>query len=219
MRRFIVLTLLSTVVAAGCATGSGSPSAAGNAAKAPGRDRPVEAQGAATGSRAGTLPPATPPRPQPPASSPTVSAGELQALRLTRPAPLRQQPASGAPRFGALKVDDLVLRLDARGPWYRVWVPAVALSGWIERGTAVPVRGPVPASMSPVPVVELSTVTVRRPGVRLRSAPSVKSAALRTLAQGEALRLVAEEGSWVKVYDPAANVTGYVAGRLVERAR
>jgi hypothetical protein len=209
--RLLIVTVVSSLLLAGCAIWS-KPST-------PAAAKPDRRGKAAVG----TLrpPPATPPTPRTLSGPETVGAAELRVLHLTRATALRQQPAAGAERFGALKAGDVVLKLDARGPWYRVWVPGVALSGWIEKGTAAAGPGDSSAALSPVPVTELSMVTVSRTGARLRSAPSARGRVLRALARGEALRLLSEQGSWLKVYDPGAKAAGYgyIASQLVERPR
>jgi hypothetical protein len=190
MRRLAILA----VAAAGCAGAPfGGPRGAAGAASAP--PRPREAAGPAT-----------------------VGGAELRALQITRETALRQEPASRAPEFGALDVGDLVLRLDARGPWFRVWVPGVGMSGWIEKRSAGP-GAPPSAAATPVPVSELAIVTVAKKGVRLRSAPTTKARALRALKRGEPLRLLREEGRWLRVFDPVSKATGYVSTQLVGRAR
>ncbi len=207
--RLLIITLVSSLLLAGCTTWS-KPSP-------PIAARPQQRGRAA----AGTLPPppATPPTPRTASAPETIGAVELRALHLTRATALRQQPAARAEQFGALKAGDVVLKLDARGPWYRVWVPSVALSGWVERKSAALAPDGSSTALAPVPVAELSMVTVSRTGARLRSAPSARGRVVRALAKGEALRLLVGEGTWLKVYDPEARATGFIASKLVARPR
>lgn len=159
------------------------------------------------------------PRPGAVSAPEAVGAAELGALTITRPTGLRQEPTGGARPFGALKQGEIVLHLDARGPWYRVWVPAVALSGWIEKGTAAQAKvAPSPAA-PPVPVNELVLVTAAKTGARLRQGPSTKAATIRSLERGEPLRLLRRQGAWARVWDPATKGTAYISVRLVERPR
>ncbi len=159
------------------------------------------------------------PRPRATTAPETVGAKEFGALTITRATALREEPAGGARPFGALEQGEIVLRLDARGPWYRVWVPAVAMAGWIEKGSATRAKvEPAPAA-TPVPVEELALVTAAKTGARLRSAPTTKAGVIRSLEKGEPLRLLREEGTWAKVWDPATRGPGYVSIQLVERPR
>lgn len=194
--RLRAVALIAVLTAAGCATWRPWPGAPGQAAG-----------------------PSPAPRPKATTGTDAVGAGEFGALKVTRGTALRQEPAASARKFGALKAGDVVLQLEARGPWYRVWVPAVALSGWIERGTAAAAGKADVTVASPVPVAELATLTVAKGGVRLRSAPSAKADVIRQLEKGEPLRLLREQGPWVRVFDPATNGPGYVSVQLVERAR
>lgn len=207
--RSLLVTVVSSLLLAGCALRSASSA------------QPAQQPAQPARAAAGVLPPppATPPTPKAPSEPEAVGAAEFRALRVARATALRQQPASRAERFGALNAGDVVLKLDGRGPWYRVWVPGVSLSGWIERGAVAAGATQPSGALSPVPVAELSMVTVARPGARLRSAASARGPVVRTLAKGEALRLVREEGSWLKVYDPEAKAAGYVASQLVRRRR
>lgn len=190
-----LLALLALVALSGCAAMGASPGGAG---------------GAADGG---------PTAPQPRASSApdTVGAAEFGALTITRATGLRQEPTPRAQAFGALKRGEVVLHLDARGPWYRVWVPSVAMAGWIEKGTASRAKAAPAPSATPVPVGELSLVTAAKTGTRLRSGPSTKTAIIRSLERGEPLRLLRAQGAWAKVWDPATKGPGYVFMRLIER--
>jgi hypothetical protein len=194
--RLRAIALIAILGAAGCASWRLGPGAPGEAAG---------------------LSPA--PRPKATTGADEVGAAEFGALKVTRGTALRQEPATSARKFGALKAGDVVLRLEARGPWYRVWVPAVALSGWIERGTAAAAGKVDVTAASPVPVAELATVTVAKGGVRLRSAPSARADVIRQLEKGEPLRLLREQGTWVRVFDPATKGSGYISVQLIERAR
>jgi hypothetical protein len=159
-----------------------------------------------------------PPRPRAAAAPETVGASELGALTVTRATALRAEPSARAERFGALKPGETVLRLDARGAWYRVWVPGVALAGWIEKGSAGAAPS-APAGPEGIPVAELPVVTVAKGGVRLRKGPSARAEAVRTLEKGEPLRLLRDGGAWSKVYDPATQAPAYISAPLIERPR
>lgn len=157
--------------------------------------------------------------PAPPRAPDTVGAAELGALTVTRATGLRQEPMPRARPFGALKQGEIVLHLDARGPWYRVWVPSVAMAGWIEKRAAARAKVAPAPSVAPVPVGELALVTAARSGARLRSGPSTNTSIVRVLERGEPLRLLRTEGAWSRVWDPVTKGPAYIATRLIERPR
>jgi SH3-like domain-containing protein len=93
-----------------------------------------------------------------------------------------------------------LLVIEKEGKWYKVR-DCFGTQGWVAE-----------TDMSTTP-----TVMVRKARVVLRSGPSTRSAAIKTLYNGSILKVLKSTKSWlqVEIVDPPEGTTGWVNKRLV----
>jgi len=153
-----------------------------------------------------------------PVSADGVAARELPTLLIAKSNVIpKVGPDAKAKSAGALRMGDMVARLEVQGNWVRVWIPEGGQVAWVNREAVQPdtqennVSGTVPFSA-------LLPFRVAAAQANLREAPDPKANLIAQLKQGTELRFLDVRGGWLKVADPEGMRMGWVAQNAVGRS-
>ena len=172
---------------------------------------PGSQQAARPGDKQSTSPPAEPPAP-PTASvqQPEAPAQPSAPVQQTEPPARSASPATEPPAAPPAPSSSA-----SSGPPPANQTPAAQAQAPSDRAPAESAAQPTPPpTMSEQPTSLPSDITfVQKPGVNIRSEPSVKGRKVGTAAKGQQFKVIGREGNWVHVKDDA--ITGWIGGRLL----
>ena len=183
-------------------------------------------------------PTATPrPSPEPDAPVQDIAYARVTLSSASSRLNLRAAPSTSSAILTKLDDGDIVRVLAANGSWVRV--EAGERTGYVQSRYLAPIDGPAqtatptptaaptpkptatpapsPVPDAPVQDIAYARVTLSSASSRLnlRAAPSTSSAILTKLDDGDIVRVLAANGSWVRV--EAGGRTGYVQSRYLAR--
>jgi len=130
--------------------------------------------------------------------------------------PVFLEPKRSASTFGPLTRGEVIKWLDARDGWVRVWIPRLRISGWLPQSGVEEIQDGEP-NLPPIPVKELTTMTVLWEKIHVREGPSTKSAVILIAGKDEAFFFLGEKEGWCQVWVPGKNRRGWIFGQGVVR--
>ena len=130
--------------------------------------------------------------------------------------PVFLEPKRSASTFGPLTRGEALKWLDARDGWVRVWIPRLRISGWLSQSDVEEIQDGEP-NLPPIPVEELTTMTVLWEKIHVREGPSTKSAVILIAGKDETFFLLGEQEGWCQVWVPGKNRRGWIFGQGLVR--
>ena len=157
-----------------------------------------------------------------PAPSPaleTVPAHLLSSLRVTEDSCyVFLRPDEKSRHFGPLIKDETLKWLDAQGPWIRVWIPRLRVSGWVPGALVLETPESLLTAES-VPAHLMSTVTVIVRRANIREAPTTEAEIILVAKRNQQFWLLKEKVGWYQVWLADLKRKGWISGKIVARLR
>jgi hypothetical protein len=126
------------------------------------------------------------------------------------------EPKENSLHFGPLAKGDLVKKLDVEEKWIRVWIPRLRISGWVADAD-VHTAPEKHLDLPPIPIKELTTVSVIPERANVREGPTLQSAVILVAQRDQNFFLIDEKEGWFKIWLSDLERAGWIFGRVVMR--
>jgi hypothetical protein len=128
------------------------------------------------------------------------------------------RPDEKSRHFGPLMKGETLKRLDVQGPWIRVWIPRLRVSGWVPRALALEAPENHDTSES-IPAHLMSSVTVIVRKANIRETPTTEADIILVAKRNQQFWLLKEKGDWYQIWLPDLKRKGWISGKIVARLR
>lgn len=124
------------------------------------------------------------------------------------------KPTRRSEYFGPLKKGEKINNLNARGQWFRVWIPRLRTSGWVSKTKVLKIKQKI-SSPGGIPLDVLTTVTVISSRANIRKAPSTSSSKIHLAKRKQKFFVFAERNGWYQIWVPNLKKKGWIYGKIV----